>query len=62
MFDQKVKVFAHGFVNAADGRKMSKSYNNAVDPYEVYLSVKVYILLLSFLAHFFVSSVILDTE
>ena len=28
-------VFAHGFVNAADGRKMSKSYNNAVDPHDV---------------------------
>ena len=26
------RVFAHGFVNAADGRKMSKSYNNSVDP------------------------------
>ena len=30
------KVFAHGFVNAQDGRKMSKSYNNSVDPNEVY--------------------------
>ena len=28
-------VFSHGFVNAADGRKMSKSYNNAIDPHEV---------------------------
>jgi len=28
-------VFSHGFVNAADGRKMSKSYNNAVDPHEI---------------------------
>jgi methionyl-tRNA synthetase len=28
-------VYAHGFVNASDGRKMSKSYNNAVDPIEV---------------------------
>lgn len=28
-------VFAHGFVNAADGRKMSKSYGNTVDPNEV---------------------------
>lgn len=25
-------VFSHGFINASDGRKMSKSYNNAVDP------------------------------
>lgn len=25
-------MFSHGFVNAADGRKMSKSFNNAVDP------------------------------
>jgi isoleucyl-tRNA synthetase len=25
-------VFSHGFVSAADGRKMSKSLNNAVDP------------------------------
>ena len=30
-----VGVFSHGFVNAADGRKMSKSYNNAIDPHEV---------------------------
>ena len=29
------RVFSHGFVNAADGRKMSKSYNNAVDPHDV---------------------------
>ena len=28
-------VVTHGFVNAADGRKMSKSYNNTVDPIEV---------------------------
>jgi methionyl-tRNA synthetase len=28
-------VFSHGFVNADDGRKMSKSYNNAVDPHDV---------------------------
>ena len=28
-------VFSHGFVNAADGRKMSKSYNNAIDPHEM---------------------------
>jgi methionyl-tRNA synthetase len=27
------QVFAHGFVNAADGRKMSKSYNNTIDPH-----------------------------
>lgn len=32
-------VFSHGFVNAADGRKMSKSYNNAIDPFEVYMLV-----------------------
>lgn len=25
-------IYSHGFVNAADGRKMSKSYNNTVDP------------------------------
>ena len=29
------QVFSHGFVNAADGRKMSKSYNNTVDPVEI---------------------------
>jgi methionyl-tRNA synthetase len=29
------KVFSHGFVNAADGRKMSKSYNNTVEPHEI---------------------------
>ena len=28
-------VFAHGFVNADDGRKMSKSYNNVIDPHDV---------------------------
>ena len=28
-------VFSHGFVNAADGRKMSKSYNNTICPNEV---------------------------
>lgn len=28
-------VYCHGFVNAADGRKMSKSYNNTIDPFEV---------------------------
>jgi methionyl-tRNA synthetase len=28
-------VFAHGFVNAADGRKMSKSFNNTIDPNEI---------------------------
>lgn len=28
-------VFCHGFVNAADGRKMSKSYNNTIDPNEM---------------------------
>lgn len=28
-------VFCHGFVNAADGRKMSKSYNNTIDPLDV---------------------------
>ena len=28
-------VFSHGFINAADGRKMSKSYNNAVDPHDI---------------------------
>jgi methionyl-tRNA synthetase len=29
------QVYCHGFVNAADGRKMSKSYNNTIDPMEV---------------------------
>jgi len=28
-------VFAHGFINADDGRKMSKSLNNAIDPYTI---------------------------
>lgn len=28
-------VYSHGFVNASDGRKMSKSYNNTVDPHDV---------------------------
>ena len=28
-------VFSHGFVNADDGRKMSKSYNNVIDPHTV---------------------------
>ena len=28
-------VFSHGFVNAADGRKMSKSFNNTIDPHEM---------------------------
>jgi isoleucyl-tRNA synthetase len=38
-------VFSHGFVNADDGRKMSKSYNNAVDPHDVsryFLTSKLY--------------------
>jgi len=30
-----VGVFSHGFVNARDGRKMSKSLNNSVDPDDV---------------------------
>ena len=29
------QLFAHGFVNASDGRKMSKSYNNAVNPTDI---------------------------
>jgi methionyl-tRNA synthetase len=29
------RVFGHGFVNAADGRKMSKSFGNVVDPHDV---------------------------
>ncbi|EGZ07792.1 hypothetical protein PHYSODRAFT_250104 [Phytophthora sojae] len=29
------RVFAHGFVNAKDGSKMSKSVGNVVDPYEM---------------------------
>jgi len=28
-------IFSHGFVNAADGRKMSKSYDNTVDPHDM---------------------------
>ena len=28
-------IFSHGFVSAADGRKMSKSFNNTIDPFEV---------------------------
>ena len=28
-------VFSHGFVNAADGRKMSKTYNNTIDPHDM---------------------------
>lgn len=28
-------VFCHGFINAADGRKMSKSFDNSVDPNEM---------------------------
>lgn len=34
-------VFSHGFVNASDGRKMSKSFNNTIDPFDVssYLSL-----------------------
>jgi methionyl-tRNA synthetase len=27
-------IFAHGFVNAADGRKMSKSFGNTIDPHK----------------------------
>lgn len=33
------QVFCHGFVNAADGRKMSKSYNNTIDPMDVSYSI-----------------------
>ncbi|POM79729.1 Methionine-tRNA ligase, partial [Phytophthora palmivora] len=29
------RVFAHGFVNAKDGSKMSKSVGNVIDPYEM---------------------------
>ena len=29
------QVFAHGFVSASDGRKMSKSLGNTVDPYDM---------------------------
>ncbi|KAJ1434726.1 tRNA synthetases class I (M)-domain-containing protein [Ochromonadaceae sp. CCMP2298] len=28
-------VYSHGFVNASDGRKMSKSYNNTIDPKDI---------------------------
>ena len=28
-------IMCHGFVNAQDGRKMSKSYNNTIDPMEI---------------------------
>jgi methionyl-tRNA synthetase len=28
-------IFAHGFINADDGRKMSKSYNNTIDPFDL---------------------------
>ena len=28
-------IYAHGFVNASDGRKMSKSYNNSTDPNDI---------------------------
>eukprot|EP01035_Chromulina_nebulosa_P017132 gene17132-22646_t len=28
-------IFSHGFVNASDGRKMSKSYNNTIDPNDI---------------------------
>lgn len=28
-------IFAHGFVAAADGRKMSKSLGNVIDPHEI---------------------------
>jgi methionyl-tRNA synthetase len=29
------RVFAHGFVNGKDGRKMSKSLGNVVDPHDL---------------------------
>jgi methionyl-tRNA synthetase len=29
------QVFSHGFVNAADGRQMSKSFNNTIDPNDI---------------------------
>lgn len=29
------RVFAHGFVAAGDGRKMSKSYGNVIDPHDM---------------------------
>lgn len=28
-------IFAHGFVAAADGRKMSKSLGNVIDPHDI---------------------------
>jgi methionyl-tRNA synthetase len=28
-------VFAHGFISGSDGRKMSKSLGNVVDPHEL---------------------------
>ena len=28
-------IFAHGFVNDADGMKMSKSVGNVIDPHDV---------------------------
>ena len=28
-------VYCHGFVNAEDGRKMSKTYENTIDPHDV---------------------------
>lgn len=40
-------VFSHGFINGEDGRKMSKSYNNAVSPDEVMKKNK----LLHFFSH-----------
>ena len=39
-------VFCHGFVNASDGRKMSKSYNNAIDPNKVNKVVIFYVFVL----------------
>jgi methionyl-tRNA synthetase len=34
-------VFAHGFVNGPDGRKMSKSLNNVVDPMDILATYQV---------------------
>jgi len=28
-------VFSHGFISAADGRKMSKSFGNVIDPHDM---------------------------
>ena len=28
-------VFSHGFIAAADGRKMSKSFGNVIDPHDM---------------------------